>query len=251
MKQNRRQVAESARIQFLHRLAVNTLFFNHNHFFFRMKKYRALLIALLACSGCGIISRQYYYVPSVTHQTIKGRFNHRDFKMIYSKFRLSNIAGDSIGSITTSNGIGHPLLMGPLLPILPVGGFFRKSDSRFVMEVAVNNIEGYFMPLAIDSNDYKKVSDSLRRLKTGTKRPLQNSGCYMLVNDTLKVPLKTGEFFMGHTSSHNYWMTADIRFSKVKSFKLVTGNALLDSTLKRAIFKRRSRIKFDLVGPGY
>lgn len=216
-----------------------------------MKKHCALLIALLACSGCGIISKQYYYVPSVTHQTIKGRFNHSDFKMINSKFSVSNKAGDSIGSITTSNGIGHPLLMGPFLPVVPVGGFFQKSDSRFVMEVTVNSNEGYFMPLAIDSGDYKHVRDSLRILKISTQRPLQNSQCYLLVNDTLKVPLKVGEFFMGRTSSHSYWMTADIRFRKVKSLKLVTGNTLLDSTLNHVTFKRKSRIKFDLIGPGY
>jgi hypothetical protein len=216
-----------------------------------MKKHCALLIVLLACSGCGIISKQYYYVPSVTHQTIKSHANHSDFKMINSKFGVSNEAGDSVGSIATSNGIGHPLLMGPFLPVIPVGGFFQKSTGRFVMEMTVNSKEGYFMPLAIDSSDYKSVRDSLRISKISMKRLLRSSQCYMIVNDTLKVPLKVSEFFMGHTSSHSYWMTADIRFSKVKSLKLVTGNPLLDSTLKRVTFKRRSRIKFDFVGPGY
>jgi hypothetical protein len=232
-------------------MIVDTLFFNRYQFSLHMKKHCVLLIALLACSGCGIISKQYYYAPSVNHQTMKGRFIHSDFKMTYSRFRLSNNAGDSIGSITTSNGIGHPLLMGPLLPVVPVGGFFQKSDSRFVIEMTVNSNEGYFMPLAIDSNDYKRLSDSLSTLRTGTKRPLQNSQCYMLVNDTLKVPLKVGEFFMGNARLHSYWMTADIRFRRVKSLKLVTGNTLLDSTLKHVIFTRKSRIKFDLVGPGY
>lgn len=107
------------------------------------------------------------------------------------------------------------------------------------------------MPLAIDSNDYKRVNYSLNRLKTYTKRPLQNSSCYMLVNDTLKVPLQVGEFFMGNTKSHSYWITGDIRFRKVKSLKLVTGNTPLDSTLGHVTFKRKSRIKFDLAGPGY
>lgn len=171
--------------------------------------------------------------------------------MVYSKIPLSNKRGDSIGSITTSNGTGHPLLMGPFLPVVPVGGFFQKSDSRFVIEVTVNCNEGEFMPLAIDSNDYKHARDSLRILKFSTQRPLQNSGCYLLVNDTLKVPLKVGEYIMGHTSAHRYWMTADIRFRRVKSLKLVTGNTLLDSALKQVTFKRRSRIKFDLLGPGY
>ncbi|GAA3980184.1 hypothetical protein [Mucilaginibacter dorajii] len=216
-----------------------------------MKKHHALLIALLACSGCGIISKQYYYVPSVAHQTIKGYFSHTDFKMISNRFSVSNKVGDSVGSIAVSNGIGHPLLMGLLLPVMPVGGFFQKSSSQFVMEVTVNSNEGYFMPLAIDSNDYKSVRDSLHISKVSTKRPLQSNQCYMIVNDTLKVPLKVGEFFMGHTGAHSYWMTADIRFRKVKSLKLITGNTLLDSTLNHVTFKRRSRIKFDLVGPGY
>ncbi|MFL9484849.1 hypothetical protein ACI6Q2_18840 [Chitinophagaceae bacterium LWZ2-11] len=216
-----------------------------------MKKHCAFLIVLLACSGCGIISKQYYYVPSVMQQTTKAGFSHSGFKMIYSKFRLSNNAGDSIGSITTGNGIGHPLLTGPLLPVIPIGGFFNKSCNRFVIELTVSSNEGYFMPLAIDSNDYKRLSDSLSMLRTGTKLLLQNSGCYMLVNDTLKVPLKVSEFFMGQTGSHSYWMTADIRFRKVKSLQLATGNILLDNTLKHIAFKRKARIKYDLIGIGY
>lgn len=73
----------------------------------------------------------------------------------------------------------------------------------------------------------------------------------MIVNDTLKVPLNTAEFFMGRTNSHSYWMTSDVRFRKVKTMRLITGNALLDSALKGITFKRKSRIKLDLLGPGY
>jgi len=199
-----------------------------------------------------MISKQYYYVPSIPHQTSKGRFSHSDFKMIYNKFRVSGKAGDSIGSVTISNGIGHPLMMGPVVfPVIPVGGFFQKSDSRFILEMTVNCNDGYFMPLTIDSVDYKRIRDSLALRKIATKRLLNSDQCYMIVNDTLKVPLKTSEFFMGYAKSHSYWMDANIRFRKVKTMRLVTGNPLLDSTLKGVTFKRKSRIKFELIGPGY
>jgi hypothetical protein len=216
-----------------------------------MKKHCIILIALLACSGCGMISKQYYYVPSVAHQTIKDHHYHSDFKIIKSKFIVPNKAGDSIGSITTSNGVGHILLMGPFLPVIPVGGFFEKEGTQFQMEMNVNSNDDYFMPLAIDSNEYKRVRDSLKVLNIGTKCTLRGSQCYMIINDTLKVPLEVGEFFLGYTKSHSYWITANIRFGKVKSMKLITGNTLLDNTLKNVTFKRKSRIKFDLIGPGY
>jgi hypothetical protein len=209
------------------------------------------LLALLFCSGCAVISKQYYYVPSVPHQTFKSRLKYSDFKMIYSKVRVSGKAGDSVGSVTVSNGVGQPLLMGPFLPVIPVGGFFQKSRSQFMLELTVNCNDGYFMPLAIDSNDYKRVRDSLNALKISTKHLLQGGQCYMIVNDTLRVPLHTGEFFMNHNNSHSYWMDASIRFRKVKTMRLVTGNALLDNTLKDVTFKRKSRIKFELIGPGY
>lgn len=143
-------------------------------------------------------------------------------------------------------------MMGPLIfPVIPVGGFFEKSDGRFLLEFSVNCNEGYFMPLTIDSTHYKKIRDSLILRKIATKRLLNSDQCYMIVNDTLKVPLKTSEFFMGQTNGHSYWMTADMRFRKIKIMKLITGNTLLDSTLKNVTFKRKSRIKFDLIGPGY
>lgn len=216
-----------------------------------MKKYAAVFLVLLVCSGCAVISKQYYYEPSVPHQTYKGRFSHSDFKMIYNKFSVPGKAGDSIGSVVISDGIGQPLMMGPFLPVIPVGGFFQKSRKQFILELTVNCNDGYFMPLAIDSNDYKRVRDSLNALRISTKRPLQSNQCYMIVNDTLKIPFQVGEFFMNDTKSHSYWMDANIRFRKVKTMRLVTGNALLDSTLKSVTFKRKSRIKFELIGPGY
>ena len=217
-----------------------------------MKKLAVFIFAVLILQGCAMITKQYYYVPSVPHQTDKTWFSHSDFKMIYNKIRVSGKAGDSIGSVTVSNGIGHPLMMGPVVfPVIPVGGFFQKMDSKFILELIVKTNEGYFMPMAIDSTDYKSIRDSLAIRKFSTKRELSGSQCYMMVNDTLKVPLKASEFFGGYKNSHSYWMTSDVKFRKVKTMRIVTGNALLDSTLKNVTFTRRSRIKFDLVGPGY
>jgi hypothetical protein len=217
-----------------------------------LKKLAVFILAVVILQGCAMITKQYYYVPSAPYQTVKTRFAHSDFKMIYSKMKVSGKAGDSIGSVTVSNGIGHPLMMGPLVfPVIPVGGFFQKTDSKFIVELTVNSNEGYFMPMAIDSSRYKSIRDSLRVKKVSTKRELNDNQCYLIVNDTLKVPLKTSEFFMGYKNSHSYWMTANVRFRKVKTMKLVTGNALLDSTLKNVTFNRKSRIKFDLIGPGY
>ncbi|MFI5162709.1 MAG: hypothetical protein ACHQHN_15625 [Sphingobacteriales bacterium] len=217
-----------------------------------MKKLLAIIFIAIVLQGCSMIAKQYYYVPSAPHQAYKTRFSHSDFKMIYNKVRVSGKAGDSIGSIDVSNGIGHPLMMGPLVfPVIPVGGFFQKIDSKFILELTVNCNEGYFMPMAIDSTHYKSIRDSLRIRKISTKGELSDDQCYMIVNDTLKVPLKPSEFFMGYKNLHSYWMTADIRFRKVKTMRLVTGNALLDSNLKNVTFKRKSRIKFDFIGPGY
>lgn len=214
-------------------------------------KYFVLLLAIIGLSGCASVSKQYYYVPSVTHQTLRDHYRHSDFKMIYSQVKISSQAGDSIGTITTDNGVGHPLLMGPVIfPVIPVGGFFQKIDGGFSMSVNINCNNKYFMPLAIDSNAYKRKRDSLNSLKISTEAPLSNGQCYMIGNDTLKIPLHVKEFFMGYTTGHSYAFTSDIRFRKVNTMKLVTGNALLDSTLKNITFKRKSRIKFEIIGPG-
>ena len=215
-------------------------------------KHLGILLIVIGISGCAVVSKQYYYIPSIPHQTIKNHYSHSDYKIIYSRVKVTNKAGDSVGSITTSNGFGHPLLMGPLIfPVIPVGGFFNKSTSRFLIDVEVLSTKGYFMSLAIDSNDYKRVLDSLNALKIGTAASLNGSGRYMIVNDTSKVPLHNKEFFMGSNAGHAYRLTADVKFRKVKTMKLVTGNAVLDSTLKNITFKRKSRIVFNLLGPGY
>src|SRR5579862_7108558 len=101
-------------------------------------KYLAILLIVVEFSGCAVVSKQYYYMPSVTHQSTKNHPGHSDYKVVYSKVKVTNKAGDSIGTITTSNGFGHPVLMGPLIfPVIPVGGAFNKSTSRFLIDVDV------------------------------------------------------------------------------------------------------------------
>ena len=215
-------------------------------------KYLGFLFIMALLSGCAIISKQYYYEPSVAHQTIKRRYSHSDAKMIYYKVPIPGRLGDTIGSINTSNGIGHPLLMGPLLfPVIPVGGIFQKTTESFMMEITVNCNINYFLPLAIDSNDYKKKRDSLDALKFALELQLNTRQCYLIANDTARIPLHIKEYFMGSNTAHSYRINADTRFRKIKTLKLITGNALLDSTLNQITFKRNSRIKFDFIGPGY
>ena len=215
-------------------------------------KYFGLFIIMIWLSGCAIISKQYYYEPSVAHQTIKRRYSHSDAKMIYYKVPIPGKSGDTIGSINTSNGVGHPLLMGPLLfPVIPVGGIFQKTTESFMMEITLNCSSNYFLPLAIDSNDYKKKRDSLYALKFASEVQLSTRQCYLIANDTTRIPVQVQEFFMQSSTIHSYRLTANTRFQKIKSLKLYTGNTLLDSTLSNITFKRNSRIKFDFIGPGY
>jgi len=214
-------------------------------------KHLAFLLLLVASSGCAVISKQYYYVPSVPHKATKTRNGYSDYKIVYSSVKVTNKTGDSIGTITTNHGFGHPLLIGPFLPVIPVGGLFNKRTSRFLMELNVKCSKEYFMSMAIDSNDYKKVRDSLNALKVRKVAPLKSSNCYIIVNDTQKVPLYTEAFFFDNNSTgYEYRLTADIKFRKIKTMKLVTGNALLDSTLKNITFKRKGKIVFNLLGPG-
>jgi hypothetical protein len=189
-------------------------------------KYPVVLFVAAWLSGCASITKQYYYEPSVAHRQVKSRMRHTDYKMVYSKVLMTAGAGDTIGSLTTANGTGQPLLMGPLLPVIPVGGFFQKNRGTFEMEMTVSCSRGHLLPL-----------DSTK--------------CYMIVNDTAKVPLRVSEQVTGDTALHSYNFYCNARFSKIKTMRLVTGNDLLDGTLKNIAFNRRSRIKFDLLGLGY
>jgi hypothetical protein len=213
-------------------------------------KHLALLLIVAGLTGCGIISKQYYYVPSVAHKATKTRNGYPDDKIVYSSVKVTNKTGDSIGTITTDHGFGHPLLIGPFLPVIPIGGIFNKQTSRFSMELDVRCSKEYLMLMAIDSNDYKKGRDSLNAVKIRKVAPLKSSNCYIIANGTKKIPLFTDAFFFDKKSTgYNYTLTADIKFTKIKTMKLVTGNALLDSTLKNITYKRKGKIVFNLLAP--
>lgn len=211
-----------------------------------MNKYLVYFLILISGSGCSVVSKQYYYVPTTSHLTIKGRGSY-----IGSKVDITDCAGKNIGSITTGNGMGIPLFLGPpYLPVVPVAivSVFSKKLRQFEIDIAVNADEGYFMALAVDSNNYKKVNDSLAAIKVGTAVDLQTSSCYMIVNGSTKIPLRVRGYFMGQTHSHNYRMYATVAFGKVRTMTIVTGNPLLDNRLKSLVFKRKKRLSFFVFG---
>ncbi len=196
-----------------------------------------------------MVSKQYYYVPATVHQTIKSEDGY--VKMVHQRIEISDSSGKHIGAVSTSNGIGVPLLAGPpYLPVLPVGlvTVFYKGDEQFEMDIIVSPDDGYFLTLAIDSDGYKKTRDSLSALRVMTARPLQTTACYIMVNGSKKVPLRVSEYFMGSTKSHSYRMAADIRFGSVRRVTIVTGNPLLDQALKNITFKRNSRLTHAVLG---
>jgi len=176
--------------------------------------------------------------------------------MIRSQVGISDSTGNNIGSITTSNGIGTPVLAGPpYLPVLPVGiaslvySLHKGADNRFVMDIDIKCKAGYFTSLAIDSNSYKRINDSLNAKGVRTAVPLNTNDCYMIVNNSKKIPLHAREFFMGNGAGHSYRLYSDVKFSNVNTLRLVTGNATLDNALKDVTFKRRHRYTYCVMGP--
>ena len=212
-----------------------------------MNKHLAYFLIMICCTGCSVVSKQYYYVPSTAHSTTKEKAGYS--KMIYSKIDIPDSSGHKIGSITTSNGAGIPLLAGPAyVPVLPVGivAIFNKKERHFGIDVTVNTNDGYFMALAVDSNNYKRVNDSLAALKVETAADLHTTDCYMIVNGSTKVPLRVKEYFMHQTNLHSYQMYAPIGFEKVRTVTIITGNPLLDRRLKNLVFKQKKRITHSI-----
>jgi len=83
-------------------------------------KYLAYFLIIICFTGCSVVSKQYYYVPAAPHSTEKKRAGYS--KMIYSIVDIPDSSGNNIGSITTSNGAGIPLFVGPAyVPVVPVG----------------------------------------------------------------------------------------------------------------------------------
>jgi hypothetical protein len=214
-----------------------------------MKKHLAYFLIMICCSGCSVVSKQYEYVPDGAHSTTKEKAGYT--KMIYSKVDIADRSGKNIGSFTTSNGIGVPLFLGPpYLPVVPVGivSVFSKKLRQFEIDITVNPRDGYFMALAIDSNNYKRINDSLAALKVGTAADLHTTGCYMIINGSTKVPLRVKEYFSQQNHSHSYRLYAPVGFGKVRTLTIVTGNPLLDERLKNVVFTRKKRLTYFVFG---
>jgi len=224
----------------LHGTFVNTL---------KMNKYLSFFMIMFCSSGCSVVSKQYFYEPAAAHTTTKEQPGYT--KMIYSKLDIPDSSGNNIGSITTSNGIGIPMFMGPAyLPIVPIGivRVFSKKLRQFEIDITVNPHDGYFMALAVDTNSYKRLRDSLAARNEGTAAWLPTAGCYMIINGSTKVPLRVKEYFMQQTNSHSYRLYADVGFGKVRTLTIITGNPLLDSRLKNLVFTRKKRITHSIYG---
>lgn len=205
-----------------------------------MTRYLAYFLIIISSCGCSVVSKQYYYVPSVAHLTIKDQDGY-----IGSRVEIADLSGKNIGSMTTSNGAGIPLLFGPpYLPVVPIGivSIFSKKLRQFEIDITVITGNGYFMALALDSNNERRVNDSLAAIKTGKAVDLPTTGCYMIVNGSTKVPLRVKGYFMGQTNSHNYRMYAAVGFGAVRTMTIVTCNPLLDNRLKNMVFKRKKRL---------
>jgi len=171
--------------------------------------------------------------------------------MIYSKLDIPDSSGNNIGSITTSNGIGSPQFFGPpYLPVVPIGiiSVFSKKLRQFEIDITVNPRDGYFIALAVDPDDYKRIRDSLAAKNEETGAYLHTTGCYMILNGSTKVPLRVREYFMGQTNSHSYRLYAPVGFGKVRTLSIVTGNPLLDRRLKNVVFTRKKRLTYFVVG---
>ena len=214
-----------------------------------MNKYLAYFLIMICCSGCSVVAKQYYYVPTTAHSTTKEQVGYA--KMIYTKVDIADSSGNPMGSVSTSNGIGIPLFFGPpYVPVVPAGivSVFSKKLRQFEIDITVHANDGYFMALAVDSNSYKRLRDSLATLKVGTGADLHTTRCYMILNGSTKVPLRVREDFMGRTNSHSYRMYAHVGFGKVRSVTIVTGNLLLDSCLKNLVLERKKRITHAIYG---
>lgn len=198
--------------------------------------------------GCSVVNRQYYYTTTAPHTFENG--DPRYYRITYNKFNVNGPLGAPAGSVTTSNGFGRPLFTGPLyVPFIPVGlvTLFVRNETRFILDVRVESNDGYFGALNLDSTAYKAISDSINALHNTASVRLNTVNCYLLVNGSKKIPLQVREDFSGDRKVCGYHMFADVGFSKVRAFKIVTGNALLDSTLKDVTFRRNSRITYNLI----
>lgn len=214
-----------------------------------MNKHLLAFLIVICCSGCSVVSRQYYYVPNTPHQTIKKKAGYS--KTISSQIQIPDASGKDIGSVTTSNGTGVPLFFGPgYVPVVPVGAIFIFSQRlrQFGMDLIVRSDDEHFMALTIDSVRYKRISDSLFAIKSMRLVDFPTTDCYMIINGSERIPLRVKEYFMGQGSSHSYQLVAPVGFGKVHTMTMVTGNPILDNRLKTVVFKRKKRITHYIFG---
>jgi hypothetical protein len=149
--------------------------------------------------------------------------------MIHSQFAITDTSGKPVATMNTSNGVGIPILAGPpYIPVLPVAiiSIFYKRIHYFVMDLNIRSSDSNRKNLAIDTDN-----------------------CYIIVNGAKKIPVKTHDIFMGRPGEHNYRLSLPIRFAKVHSLTITTGNPLLDQALKNITFYRRKRLTHSILGP--
>jgi hypothetical protein len=84
----------------------------------------------------------------------------------------------------------------------------------------------------------------------GKNLAIDTNNCYLIINGSKKIPVKTHDLFMGRPGEHNYRLSVPIRFAKVHSLTITTGNPLIDQSLKNVIFHRRKRLNHSIIGPG-
>jgi hypothetical protein len=83
---------------------------------------------------------------------------------------------------------------------------------------------------------------------TGIELPV--SGFYLLnTADSIYLPMKVSEFFMGYPPAkfRSFRMYSNGTFKDGDEVRIITGDAYLDSILKRSSFKFRTKRKVDLM----
>lgn len=87
--------------------------------------------------------------------------------MIRPQFEITDTSGNPMATMTTSNGIGIPLLAGPpFIPVLPVGiaYIFYKRIHYFVMDLNIRSSDSTGKKLAIDTNNCYIVINGTKRI---------------------------------------------------------------------------------------
>jgi hypothetical protein len=206
-------------------------------------RYLIVLLLITFFTSCSTISKEYYYLPE-NHQ-YKASNKERGLNTLSCEITLTDSSGKNIGTFSTSHGLGKSLFAGPLyLPVIPVF-FIPSGDSDFLMDINIHCDSSNFIPTAIDIVSHNRIQDSLNARHTFTGEMLDTKECYLLINDSIKVPLLVHEYFLGQTTKyHSYRLFANFPFKKIKTFRLITGNPLLDSNIQNIVFKRKKRIAF-------